>query len=233
MLWAHGITAPGRPPAGVTWVDGGDRASDDSEARRASLGVGHDFVFRVSPNRPVWSDAAQTRSTDLPDFARKLRSLGTDTVAIPARGGRAGREAKVALAAARVWIPASTQPAERAEPPVIAAWVERVWEPHPPQGVAAAEWIVVTSVESETWEPLKERRDWDACRWRVEVYHDVEKNGCGREARRFETADRMAACLAILSVVAVRVFALRTALDHPPQAGGGGGGESGGGDGVE
>lgn len=55
-------------------------------------------------------------------------------------------------------------------------------------------------------------------RWLVEVYHDVEKNGCGREARRFATADRMAACLAILSVVAVRVFALRTAWDHQPTA---------------
>jgi hypothetical protein len=62
-------------------------------------------------------------------------------------------------------------------------------------------------------EQLKERRDWYCCRWMVEVYHDVEKNGCGEEDRRFETAERMATCLAVLSVVAVRVLQLRCALE--------------------
>ena len=81
------------------------------------------------------------------------------------------------------------------------------------------DWVLVTSVSTATAEELKERRDWYGCRWLVEVYHDIEKNGCRMEGRRFETADRMAACLAILSVVAVRVFQLRTALDHQPDAG--------------
>ena len=46
----------------------------------------------------------------------------------------------------------------------------------------------------------------------VEVFHDIEKNGRSEEERRFETAARMAACLAILSVVAVRIFQLRMIL---------------------
>ena len=50
----------------------------------------------------------------------------------------------------------------------------------------------------------------------VEVFHDIGKNGCGEEDRRFETAARMTACLAIRSLVAVRVFQLRTALDQSP-----------------
>jgi hypothetical protein len=48
------------------------------------------------------------------------------------------------------------------------------------------------------------------------VFHDIEKNGCSEEDRRFETAPRMEACLAILSVVAVRIFQLRTALESQP-----------------
>src|ERR1700676_3189834 len=63
---------------------------------------------------------------------------------------------------------------------------------------------------------MLKRRDWYACRWLIEVYHDIEKNGCSEEDRRFETAPRMAACLAILSVVAVRIFQLRTALESQP-----------------
>jgi hypothetical protein len=46
----------------------------------------------------------------------------------------------------------------------------------------------------------------------IETYHDIEKNGCSEEDRRLETAARMAACLAISSLVAVRVFQLRCAL---------------------
>jgi hypothetical protein len=42
------------------------------------------------------------------------------------------------------------------------------------------------------------------------------KNGCSEEERRFETAARMETCLAVLAVVAVRVFQLRCALDNQP-----------------
>jgi len=61
------------------------------------------------------------------------------------------------------------------------------------------------------------RRDWYACRWLIEQFHDVEKNGCREESRRFETAERMGACLAVLSVIAVRVLSLRLALEERPQ----------------
>lgn len=218
ILWTNGITAIGAPPDGRRWVDVADAAADDYEAMRASVKVGHDFLLRVSQNRQVWSDETRTHATYMLDYARNFSSLGTDTVSIPARGGRAGREATVHLAAARVWIPAPTQTKNRSKQPVIAAWVIRVWEPNPPKGLEAREWVLVTSVPSETLEELKARRDWYACRWMVEVYHDIEKNGCGLEDRRFETAARMKACLAILSVVAVRVFQLRTALDHEPES---------------
>ena len=50
----------------------------------------------------------------------------------------------------------------------------------------------------------------------MEIFHDIEKNGCSEEDRRFETAERMETCLALLSVVAVRVFQLRCALDNQP-----------------
>jgi len=101
---------------------------------------------------------------------------------------------------------------------VVAAWVIRIWEPDPPSGVEALEWILVTSVSTQTIAQIRERRDWYACRWMVEVFHDIEKNGCREEGRRFETAARMTACLAILALVAVRIFQLRTALASQPDA---------------
>src|SRR5882724_1105432 len=75
-----------------------------------------------------------------------------------------------------------------------------------------------TPVTTETAEQMKQRRDGYGHRWGSEVFHNVEKNGCSEEARRFEKARRMEACLAVLAVVAVRVYQLRLALEQTPQA---------------
>jgi hypothetical protein len=216
QLWLRGIEATGRPPEGCRWVDVGDRGADIYEAMAASQAQGHDFLFRLTQNRQVWTTPERGQLTTLRDYACGLASQGSDSVDIPGRGGRTARTAEVELAAAPVWIPAPSGTRQRAAQPVIAAWVVRVWEAKPPPGVEGLEWILITSVLTQTLEQLRERRDWYACRWMIEVYHDVEKNGCSEELRRFETAERMAACLAILSVVAVRIFQLRTALECQP-----------------
>jgi len=217
-LWLEGITATGQPPEGCRWVDVGDRGSDIYEAMVASQAVGHDFLFRVVQNRQVFTTAAQEALVGLRDFACSLPSQGGDVVDIPGRGGRASRTAVVQMAAAPVWVPAPDGTPQRWSQPIVAAWVIRIWEAQAPPGVEPLEWILICSVPTQTLEELKERRDWYSCRWLVEVFHHIEKNGCKEEARRFETAERMAACLAILALVAVRIFQLRTALEAQPQA---------------
>ena len=216
QLWLRGIAATGRPPEGCRWVDVGDRGADIYEAMVAARTQGHDFLFRVTQNRQVWISEDRGELSNLRDFACSLASQGRDVVEIPARGGRPARDAEVLLAAAPVWIPAPSGTLQRVAQPVIAGWVVRIWESNPPQGVEGLEWILITSAPTRTIDELRERRDWYACRWMVEVFHDVEKNGCSEERRRFETAERMQACLAILSVVAVRIFQLRTALNSQP-----------------
>ncbi len=216
QLWLRGIKATGRPPEACRWVDVGDRGADIYEAMVASQAQGHDFLFRLTQNRDVWLTPERGSFTKLRDFARGLASQGCDIVEIPGRGGRAARETHVELAAARVWIPAPSGTRQRFAQPVVAAWVVRVWEANPPPGVEGLEWILITSVPTATIEEIRTRRDWYGCRWLIEVFHDIEKNGCSEEDRRFETAERMEACLAILSLAAVRIFQLRTALTSQP-----------------
>lgn len=217
QLWMRGIEAGGQCPEGCQWVDVGDRGADIYEAMIASRLVGHDFVFRLTQNRDVWLTPEHDEFVKVKSYVRTLASQGRDSVDIPARGGRAGRQAEVELAATRVWIPAPSGTRERFEQPVVEAWVVRVWEANPPTGVEPVEWILITSVATDTLEAMRERRDWYACRWMIETFHDIEKNGCSEEERRFETSSRMTACLAILSLVAVRIFQLRTALEWQPE----------------
>ena len=217
-LWQEGFRAPGRPPEGCVWVDVCDRGSDDYEAMRAARQVGHDFLFRVAQNRTVFVSSSCDEEAYLKDFARTLTSVGSDVVEIPGRRDRPARTATVHMAAAPVWVPAPVGTVDRKAQPNIPAWVIRVWEPNPATGVEPLEWLLLCSLPSQTLAELKERRDWYCCRWLVEIYHDIEKNGCSEEDRRFETAERMETCLAILAVVAVRVFQLRSALEHQPDA---------------
>lgn len=218
-LWANGFRAAGRPPAACRWVDVCDRGADDYEALRASLGAGHEFLVRVAQNRRVFVTPGHDRQAYALDYARSLAAAAADTVEIPGRGGRPTRTAGVRLAAAPVWLPAPAGTPQRRSQPALPAWVVRVWEPDPPAGVdEPLEWVLWSSVPTATAEELKARRDWYACRPLVERYHDILKNGCGAEDRRFETADRMETCLAVLAVVAVRVFQMRCALDHEPAA---------------
>jgi Transposase DNA-binding len=57
-MWLEGIAASGRPPEECRWVDVGDRGSDIYEAMVASQEIGHDFLFRLTQNRQVWTSAA-------------------------------------------------------------------------------------------------------------------------------------------------------------------------------
>jgi hypothetical protein len=198
-------------------VDVCDRGSDDYEAMKQSRQAGHHFLFRVGQNRLVLVGPERDRQEYLLEYARALPSQGTDVVEIPGRGGRRARTAVVSLTAAPVEVAAPTGTPRRRSQPVIQAWVIRIWEPCPPADVEEPlEWVLLCSLPTDTLAQVKERRDWYGRRWMIEVFHDIEKNGCGEEDRRLETAERMEACLAVLSVVAVRVYQLRCALEEQP-----------------
>jgi hypothetical protein len=216
-LWLAGIRGLGPTPEGCCWVDVGDRGCDIYEAMVASQQLGHQFLFRVFQDRKIATCADGQAKAHLLEYVRSLPSQGNDVVDIPGRGGRPPRTATVALAAAPVWLPAPKNTENHLTQPVIAAWVIRIWEPQPPSDITEPlEWILLCSLPSRTLEELKERRDWYCWRWLVEIFHDIEKNGCSEEDRRFETAERMETCLAVLSVVAVRIFQLRCALHNQP-----------------
>lgn len=217
--WREGIQAAGRAPESTCVVDVGDRGADNYDAMRAAQDVGHHFLFRVYQDRAVYRDAERTDAMHLLAHARSLPSQGSDVVEIPGRGNRPPRTATVNLAAGVIWIPAPSGTPCRRQQPLLQTWVIRIWEPHPPTGIdEPLEWLLLCSLPTTTLEELKERRDWYCCRWVIEVYHDIEKNGCSEEDRRFETAERMEACVAVLALVAVRILQLRTAVLRQPTA---------------
>lgn len=212
-LWRRGFQGVGHAPEGCRWVDVCDRGADAFEALYASLiEMGHQALIRACQDRCVLVEQADgnLRPDKLMAFARSLPGRVDDVVEVSQRGGRPGRQAKVLLAGAVVWLEPPRQLPGRSQYRALRVWVVRVWEPEPPAGEEALEWVLLSTLPAETAEQLRQRRDWYALRWPVaEDYHQAEKTGCREEHVRFQDVEALKASLAVLSAVAVRVVQLR------------------------
>jgi hypothetical protein len=126
-------------------------------------------------------------------------------VAVPRRGGRAGRTARLSMRFAEVEL----QPPQGKEAlGPVQLWAVLGREEQPPAGSEALEWMVLTTLAVTDFAQAVEKLRWYAGRWGIEVFHRVLKSGCKIETRQLGAADSLAACLAIDLVVAWRIFHL-------------------------
>lgn len=88
--------------------------------------------------------------------------------------------------------------------------VSLVWavEQDAPDGVKGLDWTLLTTNEIVDYESAVDMIRCYTARWVIEEFHRVLKSGCRVEQMQFETADRLAPAIGILSVVAWRVLSL-------------------------
>jgi Transposase DNA-binding len=217
--WAAGLRGIGPAPAGACWVDIGDREGDFFEWMAVARLLGHHFLIRLCQNRRVGRPDADGAAGHLLTVARSLPAAAEDVVTIASRGGRPARQARVQLASTHLRLPPPVKDKKWKGHPPLGLTVLRVWEPEPPPGEEALEWVLGTDLRVRSPADLVTYRDWYARRWpTAEEYHKVEKTGLGIEQVRFATPGRLAAVLALLSVIAVRVLDLRWRRDAAPEA---------------
>lgn len=224
--WLTAVSAVGRPPEGACWVHVGDRAADFFGLMATVRATGAHFLIRLVQDRAAVtpSDSPENVGRDeytlrLIEQARQVPVTATKTVAIGSRGGRPGRVATLSLGSVRLTVrPPQAEPRWRNEAPLTVT-VVRVWEADPPAGVEPLEWFLGTDLPDQSAEGLVRYSGWYEWRWpTMEEYHKAQKTGLGIERLRFETKDRLRAGIALLSVVAVRVLALRWCRDACPDA---------------
>ena len=93
----------------------------------------------------------------------------------------------------------------------LKTWVIHVREIDPPARVEPLEWILLTNIAVQRFEEACERVDWYACRWSIEEYHKAKKTGCSIEELQFTSEERLEPVIALLSVTALSLLALRSA----------------------
>jgi hypothetical protein len=124
-------------------------------------------------------------------------------VAMPRRGARPARTARVQVRVAQVVLSA---PKDSPLQPV-SVWAVYVREVGERAEVnEPIEWMLLTTVKTESFEQACERLTWYSRRWGIEVYHRTMKSGCRIQDRRLDDAHSLKACLAIDLVVAWRVY---------------------------
>ena len=153
---------------------------------------------------PLW-DFMSTRSVD-----------GTFALHIPQSGTRKARDTVLDVRFA----PVELQPPTRLKNHgTIRAWAVYVRE----QAEYATdstpiEWMLLTTVEVTTLEQARQRVQWYARRWGIEVYHRTLKSGCRILDRHLDPDAGLKACLGVDMVVAWRVFHLTMLSRETPDA---------------
>jgi Transposase DNA-binding len=215
--------APADPD--VRWVRVADREADIYEYLRECILRHHGFLVRVNQDRVILDPATGRRLGLAFDHIAGVDPLGgldLDLRTRPAQDGHKGsqaRRAKLLVSCGPVRLRAPERPGHAAgsnEP--IDCWFIRAWEPEPPEGVERLEWVLYADREVETLgDALGGVMDYGT-RFLIEEFHKGIKTGLKIEGLQLETAARLFAAIAVMSVVALRLLDLRELGRAAPEA---------------
>lgn len=169
--------------------------------------------------------ATQDRSLENDPLAKKLcakvkgqRVAGHLQVHIPARYKEPARIAEVAVRYKTVTFKApyrSKKMTTTPLPPVTLTAISVV-EETPPADVEPLNWLLLTNYSVTSLTDAVTCIKWYRCRWHIEVYFKVLKSGCTVEDCRLETNDRLFPYLALMSIIAWRLYWLTHINRHHP-----------------
>lgn len=184
----------------TTLVSIGDREADLHELffEAAKDPWGPKLLVRAEKSRK-----RRVEQENLWQFMTKQQVAGALTIHLPSRGNQKARDVIADIRFARVTL---TPPKALASTPVQ-AWAVHLLERHR-DGATPIEWMLLTTAPVKSLNDAKQRVEWYAARWGIEVYHRTLKSGCKINDRQLGTADRLATCLGVDMVVAWRIYHL-------------------------
>ncbi len=219
QVWPHASERLGRALEGVRWIRGADREADIYEYLVSCQKRGHGFVIRAAKDRALRHPETGKRTGRLFAAARSAVPLGEFTVKLRQRPNRPARTAHLVVSATSVALSAPWRPGHgRDGNPSIKCTAVRVWEAIAPDAGERLEWVLLCDANVEHFAQAHACALQYSARWMIEEYHKAIKTGLGAERLQLESAERLFAAIAIMSVVALRLLALRERLRRQPDA---------------
>ncbi|MXV85462.1 IS4 family transposase [Candidatus Poribacteria bacterium] len=200
-----------RTPEGVEVITVCDREADIYEFFTQAKDT--PFVIRAAENRKS-QDAYGTLKT----LMKHTPVAGGLTLEVPARQDHPARQADlhVRFAQTRLKPPQRSRTPQTENLPDVDTYIVEVREPNPPEGVPPLHWVLLTNVKVNTYAEALERIHWYTHRWHIEVYFKVLKSGTKVEQARLQTKDRLLRYIALVSVIAWRLYWLTLFNRHAP-----------------
>ncbi|MBD2768232.1 IS4 family transposase [Hymenobacter sp. BT664] len=208
-LWAHSLRAVGTPPPGTRWVVVADRGADIYEHLQQCQAQGLGFVVRAAQNRALVAGADQTPAGRLFEQARAQPSAGTLSLTLRGRPRQPARDVELQVSfSPALALRAPQRPgAATGKGAPVPGGVVRVWEETGPG--PNLEWLLLCDQPiTDVAQALGCARQY-ASRWLIEDFHKALKTGLGAEKLQLQTAARLFAAVALLSVVALALVDLR------------------------
>jgi hypothetical protein len=198
----------------LRWMEGYERVAEYAEAlpssrlvyvadreadilglmRRAhELDNPADWLLRAKHNRKLERDEAK-----LWEQVAQAPCLGEVHFYLPPHAGRKGRNVVQELRYLRVRLPDG----RRGRFEVTAVLAREI---DPPAGEKALEWRLLSNREAATLADAVTLIDWYRCRWEIELFFNILKNGCKVEALQLSTMSRIELALAWYMIIAWRI----------------------------
>lgn len=193
----------------TTVVTVADRESDIYDLFLLADKLDTNYLIRASHNRKINKSAIHSDISGefLWDYFEKQKSEGGILIEVPAKDNQPKRIAACSIKIGKISVlPPRSFKGKKPNKLALTIFTIQVVEDEPPTGVSKLEWMLHTNIPVENYDEAIEKINWYCLRWRIEVYFKVIKSGFNVERCRLETADRLIRYLAVISIVAWRVF---------------------------
>ena len=169
------------------------------------------WIVRAKHNRQVDGEPA----CRLREHLEKTAVLGQTEFTLPPLGNRPARQVMQTLQASAVPLKAVTHHGKTLEGVTLHAIL--VKEIVPPEGEQGIDWVLLTNLPIDTPEQVETLIQWYRCRWEIEIYFRVLKNGSQVEKLQLETRERFEVCLGIYMIIAWRLLFMTMLARQCPQ----------------
>lgn len=219
-VWGRVIDRVGKPPADAQFIHVCDRGADNFDVYCHLLEQQAGWVIRAAQLERLvrcGQDDKQTLTQTLADQP----VAGRYELDVRANKDQPARTAQLEVRTAPIVVPRPRSGVSRyarrrgvVEIPMTAIEVREV---RPPRGVAPLRWVLLTSEPATNFAAAWRIIEWYERRPLIEEYHKCLKTGCRVESRQYQTGDRLAPVIGLLSVLAVRLLQLKMAARTNPQ----------------
>lgn len=218
-VWGRVIDRVGSPPEGGRFLHVCDRGADNFEVYCHLRASRADWVIRAAQLHRTVLDAAGERRT-LQDILEKQPCLGIYDLQVRANKQQPARIAQIEVRFTKITMPRPQHVSKYVRQcglSEIPMYVVEAREINAPKGVTPLRWVLLTSEEVRSFDDAWRVIEWYEKRPLIEEYHKCLKTGCRVEFRQYETGDRLAAVIGLLSVVAVRLLQLKMVARKAPE----------------